>query len=223
MKKYILAAAISSSISIMMQMPPCADSSKKPVDSLTPSAEGTEVPPSAEPTEEPGGTELSEQREKAANYIAEQAAAESAIQAELEDGYTFEDPLVVVNPHSLSPLSAVVGFGTVEETLVDVTIKGKDAHTDILHSFDELSTRHLVPIYGLYAAYDNTVELTATTRDGQRRATKVSVQTEALPDDISQVEVRAAAPEKMAAGLTFVDSPNLNANYRYAFDCNGDD
>ena len=220
MKKYILAAAIS--IMMLMLLPACADSSKEPVNSLSPSAEGTEILPSAGVTEEAGGTELSEQRQKAAKYKEEQETAEAAIQAELENGYTFEEPLVVVNPYSLSPLSAVVGFDTEQETRIDVTVKGKDANTDISHSFEESSTRHLLPIYGLYAGYDNTVELTATTQDGQSRTTVLTIKTDALPDDISKVEVRVAAPEKMAAGLTFVDSPNFNANYRFAFDCNGE-
>lgn len=219
MKKYVLAVAVS--IILLILLPACAGS-KDPVDSVPPAAEGTEVPPSAEATEEVEKTELSEQRQKAAKYMEDQKAAEAAIQAELENGYTFEDPLVVVNPYSLSPLSAAVGFDTDQETRIDVTVKGKDANADISHSFEESSTRHLLPICGLYAGYDNTVELTATTRDGQSRTTVLTIRTDALPDDISQVEVRAAAPEKMAAGLTFFDCPHINGNYFLAIDCNGD-
>lgn len=110
MKKYILAIAIS--IMMLMLLSACADGNKEPVDSVSPSAEEIEVPPSAEATEEPGDTGLSEQQQKAENYKAEQETAEAAIQSELENGYTFEDPLVIINPYSLSPLSAVVGFDT---------------------------------------------------------------------------------------------------------------
>lgn len=220
MKKRVFAAAVS--IMMLMTLSACTNSDKEPIDSEPPSAAVTEVRPSAEVTKEPEGTELSEQRQKAENYKAEQETTEAAIWAELENGYSFEKPLVVVNPYSLSPLSAVVGFDTDQETRIDVTIKGKDANGDISHSFEELSTRHLLPIYGLYAGTENTVQITAVDQSGKEQVSTLSISTEALPDDISKVDVKVAEPEKMADGLTFFDCPHINGNYCLAIDANGD-
>lgn len=43
-----------------------------------------------------------------------------------------------------------------------------------------------------------------------------------MPNDISKVDVKVAAPEKMAEGLTFFDCPHINGNYCLAIDANGD-
>ena len=174
-----------------------------------------------EPTAAPE-TELTEQQEKARAYMERQAKTDAQLKEEMQSGYTLEQPLVIVNPYELSPLTALVGFHSDTETAVTVTVQGKDTYSNISHTFEEFSTQHLVPVYGLYADQDNQVEFTLTARDGSTQTSTLTIRTEALPDDISQIEVKACSPDRMAAGLTFVDTPRLSANYRYAFDCNGD-
>lgn len=53
------------------------------------------------------------------------------LQAEQENGYTWDDPMVILNPYQISPLTAVVLFDTEEEYGVRFTVKGKTAAADI--------------------------------------------------------------------------------------------
>lgn len=187
----------------------------------------SDVPASTAPSEdvqtpETQEPELTEQLQKARAYMERQAETDAALKAEMESGYTLEKPLVIVNPYELSPLSAIVGFCTEEETSVSVTVRGKDTCSGISHTFEEFSAEHLVPVYGLYAGQDNQVELTVTGRDGTVQTSTLTIRTEALPDDISKVEVKVSKPERMTDGLTFVDCPHINGNYCLAIDANGD-
>lgn len=172
-------------------------------------------------TDEPDAG-LSEQQRKAAAYRERQEATDAVLQAEMESGYSLEQPLVIVNPYELSPLSAVIGFDTETETTVSIVVKGKDSYTDMTHSFEESSVRHLIPVYGLYAGTENTVRITVSDQSGSVQTADVSIKTEALPDDISKVDVKTAVPGKMTDGLTFFDCPHINGNYCLAMDVNGD-
>ena len=71
-------------------------------------------------------------------------------------GYSIDNPNLVVNPYGNSPLTAIVMFDTDGYSEVSITIKGKDDSGDINYTFSS-DKHHLIPIYGLYADYDNTV------------------------------------------------------------------
>lgn len=220
MKKSILLTVIS--IMMLILLAGCAANKTELGAESGTAAPSTEHSDASTPPEPEQGPELSEALQKAADYRARQAEAEAALQSEMENGYSLEEPLVVVDPYGLSALTAVVGFETAEETCVSVVVKGRDAYTGLSHQFEEYATRHLVPVYGLYADEDNEVEITVTDRNGKTEAATVVIKTEALPDDISQVDVKTAVPEKMTAGLTFFDCPHVNGNYCLAIDANGD-
>ena len=217
MKKHVLVIAVCVLL-LALVLFGCASHEEDTGEPSSSSASGDTV----EETPPEQGAVLTEQIQKAKDYQIQQAEADAAIQKEMENGYTLEEPLVVVNPYNLSPLTAMVGFETQKETTVAVVVKGKDSFTDIGHSFEDFSTRHLVPVYGLYAGTENKVEITVTDRNGVVQTNTIAIQTEALPDDISQVEVKVSVPEKMTAGLTFFDCPHINGNYCLAIDVNGD-
>ena len=94
------------------------------------------------------------------SILTRQAESEEAMLAEFEAGnYTIENPLVKYNPYLINPLAAVVLFKTEKETAVTVTVLGKEHPLgDIRHTFPKAKT-HILPILGLYADYDNTVEI----------------------------------------------------------------
>ena len=93
------------------------------------------------------------------HWIPKQAEAEKAMLAEFEAGnYTIENPLVKYNPYFINPLAAVVLFKTEKEVAVTVTVKGKTKEADFTHTFEKATT-HVLPILGLYANYNNTVEI----------------------------------------------------------------
>lgn len=72
--------------------------------------------------------------------------------------YTLNDPLVVINPYEISPLTAIVGFKTDKKMTVKVTIEAKPGGKDLVYETKEATT-HYIPILGLYLDYDNQVKL----------------------------------------------------------------
>lgn len=90
--------------------------------------------------------------------IQAQEAIDAALLAEAEYGYTFDTPFYLVNPYGNVPLSAVIIFDTQDRTSVTMTVKGHDAKDDVIAEFPA-ATRHILPVVGLYANENNTVEL----------------------------------------------------------------
>ena len=95
--------------------------------------------------------------------------------------YTIDNPNVILNPYGNSPLSALIVFQTKDLTTTTVTIKGKDGAEDIKHTFTPTKV-HILPIYGLYAGYDNKVIIEAS---GSSK--EITITTSPLPDDFSKV------------------------------------
>ena len=95
--------------------------------------------------------------------------------------YTIDKPNVILNPYGNSPLTALIVFQTKDLTTATVTIKGKDGADDIKHTFTPTKI-HILPIYGLYAGYDNKViiEVSGITKE-------ITITTTQLPDNFSKV------------------------------------
>ena len=130
------------------------------------------------------------------------------------DGYTLENPNVIVNPYGNSPLTALVLFQTDEEMEVKVTIKGKDKNSTFTHTF-EASKEHYLPIYGLYADEENEVTLEA----GETKKV-LKIKTEALPTDMALPTSVKADKSKLGNDLYFF-TPS-SSGYTVAYDVNGD-
>ena len=95
--------------------------------------------------------------------------------------YTIDNPNVILNPYGNSPLTALIVFQTKDLTTATVTIKGKNGSDDLKHTFTPTKV-HILPIYGLYAGYDNKVviEVSGISKE-------ITITTEPLPDDFSKV------------------------------------
>lgn len=111
--------------------------------------------------------------------LAEQAKVDEQLMAEVQNGYTIEEPFVVVNPYGNAPLTAVAIFNTEEATGVKLLVKGDQEQDNIEGTFGK-ETTHIIPIYGLYAGRDN--EVTLTLDDGTEKT--LTVTTEALETSI---------------------------------------
>lgn len=120
-------------------------------------------------------------------------------------GYSVDNPNVVVNPYGNSPLTALVMFETNNYSEVEVTIKGKESNSDIYYKFGK-DKYHMIPIYGLYADYENTIIIKS---EGIEKV--ISIKTDVLPEDFEYVE------NNEMGNFVF-----LNGNYPYAIDSNGD-
>ena len=140
-------------------------------------------------------------------------------QGDLEDdftseGYTIDNPKIIVNPYEISPLTALVIFETEEEVSPTVTVVGEDEHSTFTHTFDA-NTVHYLPIYGLYA--DTSNEVIISYGDVEK---KVAIKTEALPDDFIMPTRVEAQKSKLDNELYFF-SPS-SSGYTCAYDVNGD-
>ena len=130
------------------------------------------------------------------------------------DGYTIDNPKIIVNPYEISPLTALVIFETEEEVSPTVTVVGEDEHSTFTHTFDA-NTVHYLPIYGLYA--DTSNEVIISYGDVEK---KVAIKTEALPDDFIMPTRVEAQKSKLDNELYFF-SPS-SSGYTCAYDVNGD-
>jgi len=150
------------------------------------------------------------------HIVTDQHAAEEALlKAFQTGGHTFERPLVQLNPYLISPLTALVCFQTPQAEAVTVTIKGKEAAGDIRWTFPK-ATDHFLPILGLYAGYDNQVELTLAS--GAR--TTLTVTTEPAPDKVKLPTRMETTAAYFGTNLMFVGptSAALVAAYDYRGD-----
>ena len=145
--------------------------------------------------------------------------------AELDSGlYGLENPLAVVNPYGVSPFTAVVLFETAQPARISLCVAGDSPKACVEYTFSEYGTRHMLPVYGLYAARENTVTLAAEFQDGTAQETQLRIQTDALPDALTDERVRAAAIDERAvqSGFTFTSLGNHSAPCKAALDINGD-
>ena len=130
------------------------------------------------------------------------------------EGYTFDNPNVILNPYGNSPLTALIIFETDDEEKISVTIKGKDELTTYSHTFDEGKV-HYIPVYGLYAGRENEVIIS----NGDEEKT-LKIKTDKLPDDFVLPTKITKDESKLTNDLYFF-SPS-SKGYMCAYDVNGD-
>lgn len=120
-------------------------------------------------------------------------------------GYTVHNPNIIVNPYGNSPLTAIVMFTTDGYSEVSIKVLSKDGNSDINYTFSK-DKYHLIPIYGLYADYDNKVII-----NSEGKVNTINIRTDKLPDDFEFMS------EDHNSNFTF-----YNTNYPYAVDENNE-
>ena len=98
--------------------------------------------------------------------------------------FTINNPYVVVNPYLISPQTALIMFETPKKESVKVTIKGKH-DDDLVIEFEE-SKEHVLPIYGLYGNYKNTVIV--ETESGKKNTIEIKIDDECYTGDVNVVK-----------------------------------
>lgn len=153
----------------------------------------------------------------------EQDELEENYQTLLDSGEYDEDNIYVkLNPYEASPLSALLLFQTDEAMKVEISVAGKDEDTTIKNSFDEYTTKHSIPVLGLYADTKNQVTVTLTDEAGNSIEKSVTIKTGALPDSLAKIDVKEADTQKMDLGDSEVTFVVPSTKQAYAFDTNGD-
>ena len=110
------------------------------------------------------------------DIIAYQANRESEILS--NTNYSIDNPNVILDPYNISPLTVIVVFQTSDLSTATITVKGKDGDKDITNTFLPSKT-HILPIYGLYPDYENTVIISSS---GEEKT--LTIQTNPLPEDL---------------------------------------
>lgn len=157
-----------------------------------------------------------------------QEETDKMLLAELESGgYTFEDPLVVLDPYGIAPLSALILFSTDEPSVVSLEIaarSGLDADSAVADfSSNGYTTDHVIPVYGLYADSENEVKLTLITKDQQIQEKIVRITTEPLIANLSNIAIitNMKNSAQYQPGLNFSYSGLNQAGMKKAFDSQG--
>lgn len=130
------------------------------------------------------------------------------------EGYTLDNPNIIVDPYNNSPLTALVIFETKREEKVKITIKGEDDLTTYTHEFDKEKV-HYIPVYGLYAGKENTVIIEC----GDKKK-ELKIKTEGLPNDFILPTSVKKEDSKLTNDLYFF-TPS-SEGYTCAYDTNGD-
>ena len=151
-----------------------------------------------------------------ASLVTKQNEIENTIKT---NGYTIDNPKVLLDPYDASPLTALILFETEEEVSPKITIEGKDKITTIETEFAK-NTKHYLPIYGLYADYNNKVDISYTLSDGKKITKQVEIQTDKLPDDFVLPTSVKKDSSKLTNDLYFF-TPS-SKGYTCAYDVNGD-
>ncbi len=190
-------------------------SSPVPIDAAKPSLGG--LSPTLPPDSSPAVALFDE----ADRRLAHQAEVDAGLAKELASGvYTLDDPLVVVDPYGVSPLTAVVLFRTATPTVVSVHVAGDDVLSSVDATLTDSETDHVVPVYGLYAGRTN--EVTLDSRDGQGSTTTktLGIATEPENQDLANLTVQTdlRRPDLYQPGLNF---PYAMDMFKTAYDENG--
>ncbi len=156
--------------------------------------------------------------------VTKQEATDAGLLQALENGeYTFESPYVQLDPYGESPLTAIALFQTDTPARISVHVQGDTLKADVDFTFDSYTTRHTIPILGLYPDRVNSVILTATGQDGAQNETVLEIVTEPLPSFFTRFVLIAETVDEAnyAEGLNFPSMGLNHINYPFAFDCNG--
>lgn len=130
------------------------------------------------------------------------------------NGYTLDNPNIILNPYGNSPLTALILFETEQELDVKVTITGKDKLTTYTHTFSK-AKEHYLPIYGLYADSNNKIIIEC----GNNKK-EIYIQTEKLPENMILPTSIKANKSKLTNDLYFY-TPS-SSGYTVAYDVNGE-
>lgn len=158
------------------------------------------------------------------DMMEQQQAVDDEILSEFAAGqFTLEKPLVVINPYTIAPLTALVLFNSTTPSQVHIHIEGKDDLADVDYTLESFETQHILPIYGLYADTTNTVIITLTDQNNQSLSQTLSLTTEPLLPQLTTNRFLAHATGlPMSPGFTFSYQNGYGSADKTAIDRNGE-
>ncbi|WP_240199707.1 aryl-sulfate sulfotransferase [Sphingobacterium siyangense] len=135
---------------------------------------------------------------------------------------------IKLDPSGYNPLSAMVNVWLPTYGRVRVTVRGKHGKLGtITHLCKDDTPRQNVPILGLYADYDNVVDLVFTDLEGNERgSTTIHIVTQALTaQDFPKWKIVKGQTDKMEPGVNLVSYPGqseIDTSLPYMIDNEGE-
>ncbi|MBB2151724.1 aryl-sulfate sulfotransferase [Pedobacter gandavensis] len=133
-----------------------------------------------------------------------------------------------LNPSGYNPLSATVEVLLPGRGRVEVIVEGKPGTTGtIKHLLTASNPRQVIPVLGLYADYNNQVDLVFTDMEGKERGrTHIQIKTAALDvKAFPTFQTIVAQKDKMEPGFNLVSYPGeseLDVSCPYMLDAEGE-
>jgi arylsulfate sulfotransferase len=153
--------------------------------------------------------------------LTKQERVDKDLRSELDSGlHSLERPLVVLDPYGVSPLTAVILFETGRPSRISVNVKSKDNACGLQFAFNGYLTKHIIPVYGLYADAENEITIEATDKIGRIRNNHLKIQTNKLCPNLEKIRVDILKFDEAntQSGFTFL----YESTPKFAFDFNGD-
>ncbi|HWW38980.1 aryl-sulfate sulfotransferase [Pedobacter sp.] len=135
---------------------------------------------------------------------------------------------VTLNPSGYNPLAATVEVFMPARGRIKVVIQSKTGKNGTIeHLFTASNNRQIIPVLGLYANYNNQVDLVFTDMNGKERGrTQVNIQTAPLNvGAFPSFEIITAQKGRMEPGLNLVSYPGeseLDTSCPYMLDADGE-
>lgn len=143
--------------------------------------------------------------------------------------YTFEEPLLMLNPYGTNIVGLNIYFDTEEESKVEytVSVKSNDEikdYSNTLYNKDEYVKKHEYQIIGLVAGYINEVELRLTKKDGNTDTKKITIDLSEI-NTLSQQKLETeegTSTKELSTGLyTLLGNDSDEQDYVAMYDNNG--
>lgn len=129
-------------------------------------------------------------------------------------------PFFIIDPFNISPLTGLIIFETEEELQFRIVVKGKTEEADIEYISAPV-TEHFIPVYGLYPAYNNSIEIyTYVEGEDGEFVSSFSAQTLELPNEVTIPTTITTSYEYFGDDIMIV-IPALKS-LPVGFDYNGD-
>ena len=143
--------------------------------------------------------------------------------------YTFEEPLLMLNPYGTNIVGLNIYFDTEEESKVEYTVSVKSNddikdYSNTLYNKDEYVKKHEYQIIGLVAGYINEVELRLTKKDGNTDTKKITIDLSEI-NTLSQQNLETeegTSTKELSTGLyTLLGNDSDEQDYVAMYDNNG--
>lgn len=158
------------------------------------------------------------------NEIEAQKNIDEEILNEFNQGnYTFESPFIILNPYNNSPLTALILFKTSNETKTKLIVNGKTTDTTFEYTYNNLTSTHIIPVYALYADYENQITLINIDSQGKEITEKYMIQTEKLDELLTENVfnvIENTSSKQPGLNFSYVNG-NFNRT-KTSFDSNGE-